>query len=110
MTPPSSEKRRHHRIARKEGMAYSIFSVQHWAEVSTLSFNLSRRGIGFICQQALSPRTIVCIRSTPAGELSGPEDLETKIPMRVLAEVKWCHERVAQEGRIYEVGASYLQN
>jgi hypothetical protein len=94
MMPSPSEKRQQQRIARQEAMAYTIFSVLHWAEVDTLSLNLSAKGLGFIARKPLSPRTIVCIRSTHAGNLSRPEDRGIQIPQRVLAEVKWCRERL----------------
>jgi hypothetical protein len=108
MMPSPSEKRQQQRIARQEALAYTIFSILHWAEVDTLSLNLSADGLGFIARKPLSPRTIVCIRSTPAGNLPGPEHGGIQIPQRVLAEVKWCRERLTQDGFEFEIGAAYL--
>jgi hypothetical protein len=105
MNPSALERRRQPRVARQETIAYTVFSVRYWAETDTFSFNLSEAGVGFIARQRIAPRTVVCIRSTPAGRSSGRD---IQMPLRALAEVKWCRERVGQEGPIFEIGASYL--
>ena len=111
MSTPHSEKRRQQRIVSQEAMAYTIFSVRHWAEVDTWSFNLSRTGVGFVTRQPLSPGTIICIRSIPAVNRGSWESHSIQIPWRVLAEVKWCRQRKsAQKKPLWEAGASYLLN
>jgi hypothetical protein len=109
LTPPP-EKRRQQRIVSQEAMAYTIFSVHHWAEANTWSFNLSRTGVGFVTRQPLSPGTMICIRAVPAADWGNRELQNIQIPLRVLAEVKWCRQPKPAKRPLWEVGASYLLN
>ena len=103
-----SEKRRQHRAIRRDPMVYTVFSLRHWAERDARSLNLSRSGVGFLAAQPLAPKTIVCIRSTPNDKRQDLRDQSAQIPLRALAEVRWCRRRRTIEGPMYEIGASYL--
>lgn len=102
------EKRRQRRVVRQDLMAYTIFSLRHWDEVETLSRNLSRSGVGFMSARPLPPRTVLCIRSKPDGGQKKIRDQTPRIPLRVLAEVKWCRSRQTPEGPMFDIGAAYL--
>lgn len=102
------EKRRQHRAIRQDPMVYTVFSLRHWAERDARSLNLSRSGVGFLAARPLAPKTIVCIRSTPNEKRKDLRDQNAQIPLRALAEVRWCRRRRTIEGPMYEIGASFL--
>ena len=102
------EKRRQHRAIRQDPMVYTVFSLRHWAERDARSLNLSRSGVGFLASRPLAPKTIVCIRSTPNEKRKDLRGQDPQIPLRALAEVRWCRRRRTIEGPMYEIGASFL--
>jgi hypothetical protein len=103
-----SEKRRQQRVVRNDPMAYTIFSLRHWAEMETFSLNLSCSGVGFAAAKPLPPKTVLCIRSKPDENRKVLEAPGTQLPLRALVEVRWCHRRLTRDGPMYEIGAAYL--
>jgi hypothetical protein len=105
----SLEKRSEQRHSLQTPIVFTIFSTLHWAERNSECTSISRKGMSFVSDRPLSPKTMIRIRSVrPEALKLTPQELSL-LRSAAMGEVKWCRPVLSRSGHsFFQIGLRFI--